>query len=211
MRLPWWLAMLVASGPVAAATWTEGLHGDLSNDRLEPTPWQLDGAALGGNGETGHNILTGQTGRAAPGGAVDRDYLAVHVPAGYTWTELRVGQQTQVGGATGAFIGLAQGPSMPVPADATSAQGLLGWHHYGAADRGTDILGIMSMPQGGSAGFDRPLPEGTYTLWIQELAVGSYAYRFNLVLAPVPEPAALGLATVGGVLLLWLRRARRAG
>jgi hypothetical protein len=203
--------MFVVSAPGLAASWDEAVHGDLSNDRWAPSAWLLEGETLGSNGKMGHNILSGRTGRAAPVGEVDRDYVTLRVPAGFVWTELRVGQQTQVGGTSGAFIGLAGGTSMSTPADAASAEGLLGWHHYALADRGTDILPRMAVPQAGSSGFVAPLPAGDYTLWIQELAPGSYAYRFNLVLSPVPEPGAVGLALAAGAALRRARRDTRRG
>ncbi len=199
------------AGAVGAASLDEASFGDLSGDRLAPTVWLLDGTTVGPNGQSGQNVLSGSTGRAA---AVDRDYLSIVVPEGYVWSELRVGQQTTTGGAGGAFIGLAAGAFMPVAADAPSAQGLLGWRHYGLADRGTDILDDMAVPAFGSSGFAPPLGAGTYTVWIQELALGSYGYRFNFVLLPVPQPAAAVLGAAGLLVLAGLlppRLRRRAG
>jgi hypothetical protein len=196
------------SGTAAAADYDESLLGDLSNDRLAPTRIALTYGRGGANGLLGNNILTGTTGSVA--GVVDRDYLNFAVPAAFVLSELRVGNQTTVGG-TASFIGLAAGTTMPVPESTSTAAGLLGWKLFGAADRGTDILDDMDTTAQGASGFDRPLVAGDYTLWIQELATGTFTYRLNLVLTPVPEPGPLALMALGlgAVLAVARRRATR--
>jgi PEP-CTERM motif len=202
------LSLLLATGAAGAADLNEASFGDLSNDRLAPTRWVLDTITPGPTPGVWNNVLTGKTGRTD--GVVDRDYVHVVVPQGSLLVALRVGNQTQSGGATGSFIGLAAGDLMPVPPDAGSAAGLLGWRHYGVADRNTDILPPMAVPSAGSSGFAVPLPAGDYTLWVQELAPGSFDYRFNLQLAPVPEPSSAALLLLG-MAALALRRRRSAG
>jgi hypothetical protein len=193
------LLALALSLDAGAADLDEAVAGDFSGDRDTPTRWVLDHASTGS--VPGSNVLTGITGRI--GGVVDRDYLHVVVPDGHEWVALRVGNQTTVGGG-GSFIGLAAGPVMPLAPDAGDASGLLGFRVYTQADRNTDIFPAMAAGGNGASGFDVPLPAGDYAVWIQELASGSYRYRLNFVLAPVPEPAvgllaALGLATVASV------------
>ena len=73
----------------------------------------------------------------------------------------------------------------------------------------------MALGGNGASGFTVPLSAGDYTVWIQELAPGSFGYRFNFVLAPVPEPSAtllcaLGLAVLAGLLRRPGRRGRHA-
>lgn len=199
------LAML--SSAAGAATLDEAGAGDFSNDRLAPTLWLLDGSSAAANGETGHNVLGGRFGRS---GVVDLDYVHVVIPAGYQWSELRVGQQTTTAGAAGSFIGVALGSTMPVPPTAGSPDGLYLWSHFGNADRGTDILPRLKLNGGAAGGYlEGAIGPGSYTLWLQELSPGSYPYRLNLVLSPVPVPPS-GLLAAAGLLALagWRRRAR---
>lgn len=203
-------ACLVAPLHGVAATHDEAVSGDLSGNRLAPSFLQLD-YTPGGN-VPGSNVVSGTLGRA--GNLIDRDYLHVNVPLGYVLGRLLVGTQTTVGGASGSFIGLAAGSTMPVAETAVDAQGLLGFRIYTVQDRGNDILGDMALPAQGSSGFTTPLGPGDYTFWLQELAPGSYTYRFNLVLEPaavVPLPPVLPLFMAGLGLLAWKVRRTPGG
>lgn len=190
-----------------AADYNEAINGDLSNDWLNPNLLLLSYGQIGNNGTAGNNILTGTTGRI--NGVVDRDYLHVVVPTGYVWSEMRLGSQTNVGG-TASFVGLASGSVMINPNTASNAVGLLGYHLYGAQDLTQDILDNMAVSTNGASGFTTPLAAGDYTLWIQELATGSFNYRFNLILTPIPEPETHAMLLLGiGVLAVIERRKRK--
>lgn len=198
------LAVLVGTNPALAGGHDEAVAGELSSDRLNPTRVLLDHGTTGNSPQPGGNVVSGHLGRDT-GGVIDRDYFTVVVPAGYRLTQLLVGNQTTVGGG-GSFTGLAAGAVMPVPDNAASAAGLLGWKVYRLADRQTDILDDMGIAGNGASGFAPPLGEGEYTFWVQELAAGTFSYRFNLVLSPVPAPAAWALMVGGLALLGGLRR-----
>jgi PEP-CTERM motif len=191
---------------VQAANWDESLQGEASGDRSAPTPLLFDAAGMAANGESGHNVVSGRIGRDASG-VIDRDYFRFVVPEGFALGEIRVGQQTQFGGI-GSFIGVAAGATMPAPADATTAEGLLGWRVAGPLDRGSNILDDMAASGNGASGFVGPLGAGEYSVWLQELATGSFVYRYNFVLSPVPEPASITLMGLG---IYLLRRAWRRG
>jgi hypothetical protein len=194
--------------PLSAAMYTESLQGEISANQFAPTFLQLDYVATGN--VPGSNVVTGAVGRSATG-VTDRDYLWVNVPAGHRLSELRVGNQTMVGG-NGSFIGVAAGATMPVSPTAPDATGLLGWKLYSLTDLTTNILDDMAVPTQGSSGFAGVLGAGDYTFWIQELAAGSYNYRFNFILepTPVPLPAGMWLLAAGLVALGGMRRKHAA-
>jgi hypothetical protein len=198
--------MIFLTFPMAsfAATYDESTDGDLSNDRLNPTLFQLSYGTTSPNGIAGNNVVNGSVGRV--GSTIDRDYLHIIVPTDFVWSELRVGNQTQVG-SNSSFIGLSAGSSMPLDPAAQSATGLLGFKLYNLDDRGQDILDDMGVSQNGSSGFNTPLSAGSYTLWIQELAPGNFNYRFNLILTPVPEPESYAMLLVGlAIIFMFSRR-----
>lgn len=194
--------LLAAWGLAHAASYNETVQGDASNDRLNPTRLVLSFDAVGQ--VPGSNVVNGTVGRVA-GGAVDRDYFHIVVPQGFVWRELRVGNQVTTGGSQGSFIGLAAGATVPVLPSTTSATGLLGWTLYSNAQATTDILDDMGQGHAtagglnGASGFTAPLAAGDYTLWIQETTAGSYTYRFNLLLSPVPEPSGVWLGALGAL------------
>ncbi len=180
------LLAVAASAPAPAATaWDErpGAQGDLSDDRLSPTPVLM---ALG------HNIVTGTTGDAGHG--VDRDYFRFSVPTGTVLSSLMVMPTTSVSGSS-SFIALQAGPQITVtPTGGGNLGDLYGLMHYENQHVGTDILPLLV----GSAA-KWPVPSGTYSVWVQETG-GEVAYSLDFVITAVPEPASalsLGLGLFG--------------
>jgi hypothetical protein len=187
----------IGSTAFGGIIYNEAVNGDLSDSGLSPT--------VIGPLSLGSNQIFGTTGRQ--GATVDRDYFTIIVPPNSALSALTVLPGTQSAGALSlSFIGVEAGPQVTLPTNATSAQGLLGWHHYSAADIGLDILPEMGVPALGSTGFSPPLGPGTYSFWIQELSAGTFPYGFNLQLAPLPEPSSMALLLLGIPAVLYARR-----
>jgi hypothetical protein len=200
----------IGASTAGAALYDESSSGDLSSLYTAPSFLQLDTANAGPSPGTFGNVITGTIGRFGSPSVLDRDYLTINVPVGFQLRELRVGNQsTFPASGLGSFIAIGAGTTMPNPDTATDGTGLLGYRIYGPADRNSDILDDLSIPFNGTSGFSRPLGAGDYTLWIQERSTGSYVYRFNAIIAPVPEPSALGTTLLGGLLLVGLALSRR--
>ena len=189
--------LLTAVATAQAGGYTEG--PDLSNDRLAPSAITLD---------LGSNIVLGAMGYR--GAVLDRDFFKFTIPAGLQLSALVLGPATEVGGCC-SFIAVQAGTTITVDPDTVSSGAtLLGWHIYGSADKGTDILPAIGFPID-KIGFSGPLPAGTYSWWVQELAAnGPYVYEFDFQLTAVPEPASLLLLAAGALFLLALTQ-RRAG
>lgn len=178
-----YLAVPVAPA-VAGVAYDETGSGDLSGTYSSPTPLAVS---------LGSNLVYGTTGKDATSNQIDRDYFTVTIPPGQRLTALKILPGTQPGGTFGSFIGLRAGAAAtdPTAPQTTQAADLLGYTLYGPADIDQDILGRM----GGSnsltppaQGFTAPLSAGTYTFWIQEGAVGSYAYAVDVQVDSVPAP-----------------------
>jgi hypothetical protein len=172
---------------------------------------EVDDGELSGNGlfpsvitlGIGSNEIFGRMGGG--GGGVDRDYFVVTIPESFQLTAVTLLEETRLLGV--GFIALQAGGQVTVNPNAGSASGLLGWHHYGADDIGTNMLPVMA--QGfGAAGFTPPLGAGQYTFWLQETGSGSVTWGLDLQMQPVPLPGAwIGLASALCVLQARRRRA----
>lgn len=188
-------ALLFTAASQAATVWNEETNGDLSGSGLGPTPLVLS---------PGSNLLIGTTGRGTSG--VDRDYFVFTLAEGQQLDAVTLLDGNFLGQQSLSFIAVQAGPQVTVSPTGGSATGLLGWHHYGPNDLGTDILPLIGFGLG-ATGFLGPLPAGTYAFWIQDTGSGTASYRFDFAITAVPEPAAATLFAVG-LLGLALRRRR---
>jgi len=198
------LAVGVAAHSPAATVYRESASGDLSNSGLTPTVLPVS---------LGANQIFGTTGR---GTATDRDYFTITVPTGLQISQIMELGGTAVGDAV-SFFGLQAGSQVTLPTNATTADGLLGWAHYGSASADTDITPELRVPNLGSAGFTGALPAGNYAFWIQDFGAGSFSYGFDVRLTAAtttptatPEPASYATGLLGGLLLVFLLRRRAA-
>lgn len=169
-----------SSAAVAGVIHDESMHGDLSDDRLNPTPLVL---ADGVNSL----IATSQAG--------DREYVRFTVPAGRQLGAVNLTSYSGVDGT--AFIAAQAGTSMTEPPTGTNVGNLLGWTHFGpgAGNLGDDILPAIGTGPG-AIGFLPPLPEGEYTFWIQQIGSTS-TYQLDFVSIPAPATLTLGVLALG--------------
>jgi len=178
----------------AAEVYRESIDGELSSDGLEPTRIELG---------AGSNQIFGRIGSG--GGGTDLDFFVVDIPSAMQLSALTLLNDTRVLGVS--FIAVQAGEQFTVNPLAATANGLLGWHHYGASDIGTDILPAIGAGFGAS-GFTGPLPAGSYAFWLQETGGGSVTFGLDLQVQPVPLPSALGCLALSLPLLLRGRRRR---
>ena len=189
-----WLAFVVAALPCAAGafSYSEGVDGDLSGDRLAPTALVV---------AAGSNTLSGST----VGG--DLDYLRITLPAGLQLASLVLDSITSADDL--AFIAVQQGTTFTVTPAGASASDLLGYTHFGSgpgaggATVGNDLLDDMGAAPF-AIGFVPPLGASDYTFWIQQIGTTPFGYSLNFLV--VPEPGTLALL---GLALPALARTRR--
>jgi hypothetical protein len=186
------LNLAIISSVDAAQVYRESVDGELSSDGTAPTLIAL---------AAGSNQIFGRIGGG--GGGTDLDYFVVDIPTSMRLTSLTLLNDTRVLGVS--FIAVQSGTQVTVNPLAGSANGLLGWYHYGASDIGKDILPAMGAGFGAS-GFTAPLPSGSYAFWLQETGSGSVTYGLDLQVQPVPLPSALSCLALGLPVLLRGRR-----
>jgi hypothetical protein len=207
------LLFCVVSAP--AATWNEGINGDLSNNQAAPSTLALT---------VGSNFIDGSVGNGAASDS--QDWIAVTVPAGAFMTTYI---NTAYGGADQqGFTGFQFGSSFI--GNAGTATPYAGYAHFGPGATNPGVNGglplsttnidLLSTPHymsdnaaggtaAGASGYTPPLGPGTYTFLIQQLgSTVTYDFRIDVV----PEPATLGLAVLGAAGLFAIRAgAKRVG
>lgn len=182
-------ALLVAAccQSLPAASYSEAIDGELSNDFIEPTPVAMD---------LGSNLLTG----GLAGGESDIDLFRFSVPVGHHLTAIRILGFT--GGGGGSFLGIQAGvelSSSPVPS--ASFPDPIGYAIISAGDAAVDRDVLPTIASGPPFNGVAALPAGNYVGWLNETGLAS-TYQIEFVIAAVPEPAlpaALALGLLGSL------------
>jgi hypothetical protein len=196
------MAALLAASAVAhaAVVYDESINGDLSNDRMNPTPITL---------LPGVNSLIATTGFST---VEDEEYFRIDLPPSGQLTKILM--QSFQGDNGLMFLGVESGFRFSFsPDDAFAHIGdLLGWVHFGPNNGnqiGDDLLPGIGMGSG-AKGFTPPLFSPPYTFWIQQYDSDT-KYQLDFVVAAVPEPATWILVASGGAVLIptRLRRGRK--
>jgi len=187
------IAAILLSGNAWAASWTESVNGDLSNNGLAPSALVLT---------NGSNPVGGAFGKSPTPELFDRDYIAVTVPTGFRLKRLKL-VSLEAGGAA-SFIGMQAGPQVTMPPTSFDPSPLLGWTHFVPSQAGTDLLTAM--------GITPPLPAGAYSVWLQETdETQIWPYAVDFELEPVPSVTAKKVPALGLASLLLMALACMGG
>jgi hypothetical protein len=177
-----------------ATNYDESVNGDLSGDRLNPTPITLT---------LGSNLIT------ATSVSGDLEYYRLFVPGGKRLSAVIAVSNTS---ASLSFIGVQAGTQFTEPPTGTVVANLLGYTHFGVANGtiGTDILPNMGTGAG-AKDFTPPLQPGNYTFWSQETSATPSTYTLDFQVTAIPNAAPIpraalplfagGLALMGAFLL----------
>jgi hypothetical protein len=176
------LATILAGSVRADVVYNEMVQGDISDDRFAPTQLTLS---------PGSNDLFGIMSGGNKKG-IDRDYFSITIPEGHVLAQLILGVYSSPDFA--AFIAIQPGPVFPNDPDTVGPDDLMGWAHFGPAEKWQDLLPIMGA---NGQGFTPPLPAGTYTFWAQQTDdYTDYALDF-VVEVPAPASAAIVMMSLG--------------
>jgi hypothetical protein len=178
---------ILAFNAHAATVYDETVHGDLSNDNLNPTSIGLG---------LGENLIAGSTVHQP---SLDRDFFTITIGAGHTLDAIILSSYTTTDDLS--FFGYAIGGQFTNPLGFSSVDG---WGLIGAPPGPTIGSDLLDLVAGG------PVGPGTYSFWLQETE-GSTTYTLDYRVSAVPLPAALplflsGLLGIGAI----ARKTKRA-
>ncbi len=203
----------LGAGSSRASIYDESDLGDLSNNKLAPTPFTLT---------HGSNSIIGTV-----NGSTDlQDWIAITVPPGQQMTflcEFSLQQPQRPSGIYGLsvwvdfhrerFSGRQLCWFCPLRHRAQNGSGANAPSGGAVTSTvGVDLFSPLYMPNNqaggtaaGSTGFTPPLGPGTYTFLIQQQGTLT-GYQFDMNVSNVPEPGTLCLAVLGGLSLLAIAR-----
>jgi hypothetical protein len=144
--------------------WDEAEDGDLSNNKLAPTPLIL---------AQGPNIINGSVGPGA-----EDDVFTVTVQEGAVLGSIIVIDHSS--NTNSSFLGMDDGPTY----SAATNPAAYGFTTFSGSNIGVDLLAALATSNGNFTG---ALPAGTYTFWIDEgTGPEDYSLRFNVAATTAP-------------------------
>jgi len=181
---------VLAPAAHASVIFDEGVDGDLSNDRTNPSTFVL---GLGVNSFT-MDVIDSD----GPNG--DLDYFTVTVGIGLTLDAVTLVSTTNPAGGFDAtsFIAMQIGPQVTVDPASPDPTPLSGFVIADPSQVGSDLLPALA------GSFGPTLGPGEYALWVQQ--TGEDLTRVSLSFNVVPAPGSF--AAFAGLGLLGARRRR---
>lgn len=156
---------LILASAGAAATYDEAMQGDLSDDRLAPTPFPLNAPS---------SLLAGSVTFG------ERDYFTVTVPVGAALNKIILTRYESSNAR--AFIGLQVGSQVTLDPSGNTSDGLLGYMHFGFDQVIPGNL-LVDLARSIPPGFSLPLPAGNYSFWVNQTEPAPTFYEFNFTTA----------------------------
>ena len=146
--------------------------GDFSDDPSSPNTWVLG---------AGVNQLSAST------VVGDLDYVNFTVGTGDTLDTITLNAYNSDEGDEVAFFALQQGTIFTVtPGEAqVDTSTLFGFRHFGSGDVGQDVLAEAGQAAR-AIGFTSPLPEGEYTIWLNQTG-GLATYTLDFAVSRVAQ------------------------
>lgn len=186
-------------GTVGATDWNELIHGDLSNDGLNPTFI---------NFTVGNNLIEGTMG--FDGVTLDRDIWTFNIPADHYLTAINLVSYGAPGPGINSFMAIDDATTIDInDASQHLSNGLWTEEFDGLGNTFTPLLTILDNgPLFGGTGFNGALGPGNYTFWVQE-TTAPINYCIDFVITPVPEPGSALLLGAASLLCLRRRRVRK--
>lgn len=188
LRALWAVAVcgVIAFHAQAATVYDEAVHGDLSNDHMNPTSISLG---------VGQNLISGSTVHIP---SLDRDFFTITIGPGQTLTAIVLSSYTNTDDQS--FFGMTTGSAFT----GLGFSDLSSWALIGAQPGlliGDNLLTFLT---GG------PLGPGAHSFWLQETD-GSTTYTLDYQVAAVPLPVALPLFLSGLVAMGAMARRATSG
>jgi len=158
--------------PLTAANYSEGILGDLADNRITSTLIPLD---------AGSNIIS------ATVTDVDDDFFTIQVPTNFVLNEILVLSYFHPNRGNESFLGYQDGTTLAED-PAGIIQGEISYVLLGEANIGESLNSAFASNLSPSSTIF-PLPAGDYAFWLNETDDQPGSLSINFEVTPVPEPS----------------------